>query len=145
MQYNCPIPTAIPMFSRLTISTKLSPIFCYAIESRKSKMAARKQGMLISQVFIQRCYTIPMISVCCILMCWYEKLRWHIFEIVQCKQTSPIQNGSSQTANNYNSACIQYTVAAKKNGCTHISKVQEFNETKLFNVWCMRKKIQDIG
>ena len=49
IQHNCTIPTAIPMFSRSRNSIKLLLILYYASGSQKSKMAAHKPEILISQ------------------------------------------------------------------------------------------------
>ena len=49
MQDNCTIPTAIPTFFRSGNSLKQLSILCGASGSQKSKMAAQKDEVLISQ------------------------------------------------------------------------------------------------
>ena len=49
IQHNCKIPKATPMFSGKINSRKLFSILCDASGSRKSKMAALEEEILIAQ------------------------------------------------------------------------------------------------
>ena len=86
------IPTAISMFSWSRNSMKLFLILCYASGSHKSKMAAHKPEILISQ---------PVHNVAAKFQRLYSCFQVQEFNgaflfIVLCKRKSKIQDGGSQ-------------------------------------------------
>ena len=144
IQHNWKIPKDKHMFSRLYIRITLFSILCNGSGSQKSKMAAHKPEILISQPV----YNITAKFKFQINWCYKHVFRGceiPLSDFLHRVTQADISNPKWRVTNRkylYLSLCT--ILPRNSNNYTYVFEVQEFNEAILYFVWCKRKaKIQD--